>query len=232
MALAWPAVLVAVLTGWFSGLVTRQWLHKRKANLFFWSLSLIFACIASISYAVCLLVSPTAWLFQLYYLFGAMLMPCIMGLGSISLVAGRRALVWVTGVVGALGVVGSIGLFMAKVSQKALLHLDGGAGTGVIHVDWWLPFLILLNSFGAVAVIVVALISAWRTAKRKAPTRFMTGNIWLAVGVLIVSLAGSSARLGWPQLFWITMLVGWVVTFVGYVILSPRPEVLTVSVSS
>lgn len=145
-----------------------------------------------------------------------------MGLGSVALTAGRRLVQILSAAVAVLGVCGTIGLLLAHVDSTALNHLNGGAGTGIIENGWWLPFLIVLNSFGAVAVIVVALISAWRTLRRKAPARFFTGNVWLAVGVLIVSMAGSAARLGWPGLFWITMLIGWIVTFVGYGILTPR----------
>ncbi len=221
MAIAWPAVAVAILTGWFSWLVTRQFVTKRRTNLFFWALSLLIACFASLAYALCIL-HPAAWLFLIYYLFGAMWMPSLMGLGSIALLASKRLLYSITAAVAVVGVIGSVGLLQTTIKPQALLQLDGGAGTGVVPNGWWLPFLIVLNSFGAAAVIIVALISACRTLRRNAPARFFVGNIWLAVGVLIASLAGGSARLGWPGLFWITMLIGWAVTFVGYTILTPR----------
>lgn len=149
-------------------------------------------------------------------------MPAIMGLGSLALVFRPRT-VWVVFlVVALLGVVGGGLLLAAPVNDGLLQHLDGGAGTGVIvnRAGWLIP-LIVLNTFGAAAVIIVALTTGWRTLRKKTAALLFRGNLFLAVGVLIISMAGTAARLGAPMLFWITMLVGWVVTFVGYRLLTP-----------
>ena len=49
---------------------------------------------------------------------------------------------------------------------------------------------------------------------------FFQENLWLAIGILVISMAGSAARLDWPQMFWIIMLVGWIITYFGYRLLS------------
>ena len=74
--------------------------------------------------------------------------------------------------------------------------------------------------------MVVALMSAWRTVKKKSPSRFLYGNLWLAGGILTISMAGTTSRLGLQGLFWLVMLVGWLITFVGYRILTPAPQVV------
>jgi hypothetical protein len=217
--------LVFILCLWFAYLLSKQYFSSRKTSQFFWFVSLIFSALASISYCICLWTTPhNAVAFALYYVFGAMWMPAIMGLGSCALVLSDRALVILTAMVAATGLVGTILLFRAPLSYDALMHLDGGAGVGIMQEGVWLVPLICLSSFGAFAVIAVACLSAWKTYRRNAPRRFLYGNLWLTVGILVISSAGSAARLGWPQLFWITMLFGWILTFVGYRMLTPLAQ--------
>lgn len=156
-----------------------------------------------------------------------MWMPCLMGLGSLGLVFRARTVsVLFTGVL-LLGLFGSVELIRSPVRRALLQQLNGGAGTGVIlERPEWLIALIVLNTFGAAAVIWVAVVSAIRTRQRRAPARFLEGNLWLACGVLIISFAGSAARLGWPSLFWVVMLIGWVGVFVGYCLLTPLTGIM------
>lgn len=224
MGILWPAILVVILCAWFSYMVGKQYFKNHRLNNLFWFVSLIVAALASVFYCATVLTSPhSSVFFRLYYVFGAMWMPAIMGLGSLGLVAGRRLVISVAGMIAVLGLVGSILLFFAPVSSTQLAQLSGGAGTGIVQIGLWLAFLIALSSFGALAVIVVAIMSAWKTRRKQAPARFFHGNIWLGLGVLIISAAGSAARLGWPGLFWVTMLIGWIITFAGYRLLSPAP---------
>jgi len=217
-----PALIVCLLTALFAVLVYRQLLTKRRLNLGFWMLSLTLSALGSLGYCLALwTTSPRVW-FEIYYLCGAMWMPCLMGLGSLALIFGRRT-VWIAFAgVCILGIFGSIELVRAPVDLTLLNQLNGGAGTAVIVERLgWLVALIVLNTFGALAVILVAILSALRTIRRKSSTRFLYGNIWLAAGVLVISLAGSAARMGWPSLFWVVMLLGWVAVFVGYCLLTP-----------
>ncbi|MCL6444081.1 MAG: hypothetical protein K6T83_11600 [Alicyclobacillus sp.] len=159
-------------------------------------------------------------------------MPALMGLGSIALVCGRRWLIVITIVVAVVGIFGSVLLLRAHLSAAALTSLDGGAGDGVLQAGAWLAPLISLNSFGALAVFVVAVLSALKKFRQRAEGRFFYGNLWLAIGILIISAAGSAARLGWPQSFWVTMLIGWIVTFAGYRMLSRPAELPRQTVAS
>ncbi|MDQ0190299.1 hypothetical protein JI721_09785 [Alicyclobacillus cycloheptanicus] len=219
-----PALLVALLTGWFTVLVSLQYRRNHRLSHWFWALSLAFSCVASLAYCLTLWITPhVPWLFVVYYVFGAMWMPAIMGLGSLSLHFSRRTVLVIAGIVCIVGLIGTVLMVRSPVSTRQLAQLGGGAGTGIIAQGAWLPFLIVLNAFGAAAVFFIALLSAWRTFRRQAHKRLLYGNLWLAAGILIISAAGSAARLGSPAMFWITMFIGWIVTFVGYRLLTPGP---------
>jgi hypothetical protein len=226
-----PALLVFIVTFYFMILVFRQYRRNHRLSHVLWTISLLLSAVGSLAYALAVWTQAASGIwFILYYICGALWMAAMMGLGSLALVVSKRTVYVITVIVAVLGVVGTVGLMVAPLSLAALSHLDGGAGTGVVGVSaLWLVPLIVLNTFGAVAVPVVALVSAWRLFRRSAPKRFFLGNLWLAIGVLIIAGAGSAARLGWPGFFWIAMLVGWVVAFGGFRLLSVAPEQRTVA---
>jgi len=220
-----PALLVTALSAYFAYHVFRQWLKSAKQSHFYWTVSLVFSALASLFYCLTLWTVPhSALAFRLYYLFGALWMPSLMGLGSLALVCKRLMVRVCAACVLLLGLAGTILLFMAPIHSVALGILNGGPGVDVVQPGAWLVFLIVLNTFGAAAVFLVALWSIVSTLRGKRAPRFLYGNLGLACGIGIISAAGSAARLGAPALFWITMLVGWMVTFIGYRLLTPSAQ--------
>ncbi|MCF8564045.1 hypothetical protein LLE49_04745 [Alicyclobacillus tolerans] len=217
-----PAFVVFLICSLFTYLVARQYLHSKKQSHLFWMVSLGFSALASLAYGLTLWTTPhSGVLFVLYYVFGALWMPAIMGLGSLALVFSKRTVYVIAAIVGIVGLTGTVFLALAPMQSAALQSLNGGAGVNVIANGAWLIELISLNTFGGAAVILVALYSAWKTVRKQSSPRFLHGNLWLAAGVLVISSAGAMARLGWPGTFWFVMLAGWVITFVGYRLLTP-----------
>lgn len=222
---AFSPLCVAIFSLIFACLVGTQYRINRRQTHLFWTISLVMSALGSFGYCISLWTSPHSGLaFQVYYLCGALWMPAVMGLGSLGLVSSQRVVWRIAAVVLVCGLVGSVSLLGSTVSNAALQRLDGGAGTGIIAEGAWLWFLVTLNTFGGAAVLIVATVSVWHRVRYRQSGRFVSGNISLAVGVLVISMAGSAARLGWPQLFWVTMLIGWVITFWGYRLLSPQSK--------
>jgi hypothetical protein len=216
-----PALLVATICAWFTVRVLGGYLRHQRTSHLFWTIALAASAIASLAYFITIQTSPHSpvWFF-IYYLLGAMWMPAIMGLGSLALVLSKRWVYGLAAVVFVVGAAGSVMMFRQPYSADKLAALAGGAGTGIIQPGAWLVLLIVLNTFGAAAVIGVALWSAWKYMRDKNISRFFFGNVWLALGVLVISSAGSAARLGWPGTFWVVMLAGWIITYIGYAHLS------------
>lgn len=210
-------LIVAVVSLVFGGIVFSQWLTRRRQHQFIWSIALAMAAVASLAF-VAFLAGGNELMFRLYYVFGALMMAAYLGMGSLYLVLSRRA---ADLVLSALVVVSALGAALILVApiDATLLHQaqhTGGPGTNVLKNGAWLFPVILLNVFGAVAVIGVALYSAYKVMRRQAPARFAAANVTIAVGTIIISEAGTSARLGAPTTFWIVMAVGWVVIFAGF----------------
>jgi hypothetical protein len=67
-------------------------------------------------------------------------------------------------------------------------------------------------------VIWVALYSAYKMLQRQAPVRFAAANITIVMGTAVISGAGSAARLGSPNAFWVLMALGWIIIFAGFLL--------------
>jgi hypothetical protein len=159
--------------------------------------------------------------FRVYYALGAVLMPAWLGLGSLFLAAPRRVAERTLAAVVNVGALGAAAVVVAPIDIAAFGQLNGGPGAGVLQPGVWLPITILLNTFGVVAVVGVAILSAIRLVRRQGSRQLVLANSLIAAGVLIVGIAGSMARTGLPELFWLTMLAGWIVIFAGFLLIQP-----------
>lgn len=221
-------LIVAVVSLAFGATVLSQWTSRRRPQQLIWGIALLMAAAASFAFAG-FLANGSELLFRVYYAFGGLMMAAYLGMGSLYLALNKRT---ADLILAALVIVSAIGIaliLVAPVDGTALhkVQQTSGAGTGVLKLGLGLVPLILLNSFGAVAVIAVALYSAYRVVQRQAPMRFATANVTIAIGTGIISAAGSSARLG-ANFFWVLMAVGWVVIFAGFLLTTNLATVATI----
>ena len=203
----------------FAAIVLVQWTRRAHAYQLIWGISLLFGSAAAFMF-VAFLHTGSPFYFRLYYIFGALLVAAYLGMGSLFLVipAGvARAILAISVVLSACGA--SL-LLVTPIDGAALsqvLH-SGNPGAGVFVKGIWLAFLIPHNVFGAVSVLAVALYTTLRSVRRQAPYKFAIANAIIAVGVITVSQAGSSARLGLQHGFWTITALGMTVLFVGFLV--------------
>lgn len=210
------AAAVTLVTVAFSGVVGRQWAARHRPYQGAWLAALLMAAVASASYVLFLLLGRQAVFFRLYYLFGAALNVAYLGLGSLYL-ATRRPLPWLLPVLLLASALTAVLIFQAPVNQAELATATG-AGTGVLIAGAWLVMLILLNSFGTVCLVGVAIYSAFTTWRRHGPPERARANVIIAVGALTIAAAGTLARFSGAGGFWVTMLVGWCIMFGGFLL--------------
>jgi hypothetical protein len=210
-------LFVAVISLAFAVMVLRQWQSRHRPHQLIWGIALTMAAVASLAYAGFLIDGSPA-LFRLYYAFGALMMAAYLGMGSLYLALDRRIANLILVAVTAVSALGLVLIFTSPINSATLHNVEqhGGPGTGVLSSGLWVAPLVVLNIFGAVAVIAVAVFSAVKVLQRQAPTRFAVANVVIAIGTGIISAAGSAARLGSPNSFWVTMAVGWLVIFAGF----------------
>ena len=237
--LLYPTVNV-VLTALFAGVVLRQYMQRHRIYQLYWAIALSMAFLATLAYVLMIIVQPTSdvgvLLFRIYYILGGALMPAWLGLGSIALVTNARVTRICLVILCVLSVLAAVLISISNVDLHQLSQVAGTAGTGILQNGAWLPTIITLNSFGALAVAGVAIYSGWKLIRRQPNVAgFRTNNLlWvntlILLGVALISLAGSRARFfGAEGGFWLVMALGWVVFFIG-VLLSSRRSVTQTSV--
>lgn len=211
---------VADISAVFAAAVLWQYLRRRRHYQLIWAIALLMSALASEAYVLALPPNGSQAAFRIYYVLGAVLMPAWLGLGSIALVAPKRAAEWCQSALIAVSAIGVGAVAAADLDAAALAHLDGGPGAGVLLPGPWLALTITLNTLGVVAVVGVAAYSAVRVVQRKGSGLILGANVLIAAGDLVIGVAGSMARTGHPELFWVTMFAGWIVIFAGFLLIS------------
>jgi hypothetical protein len=223
--LLYPSINL-IVTGLFAGVVLRQYLRRHRAYQLYWTIALSMAFVATLAYVAMILVQPASDLgvlcFKLYYILGAALMPAWLGLGSIALVANARVTRICLVVLSVLSVLAALLIVFAGVDRVQLSQIAGTPGTGILQpkVGAWLITIIILNTLGVVAVVGVAIYSAWNMKRHQGSGTLLMANMLILAGDLINAFAGTTARLGVKNIFWLIMTFGWTVFFMGVLLAS------------
>lgn len=222
--MAYP-LFVAFLSLIFAWQVAQDYTARKRPYQALWATALVMTTIASMGYLAAS-QNQVPWAFRIYYIFGALLVPPYMGMGSLFLVVREsiaRKILWGVHV---LGLVGAVLILGAPMDIDALATLSGGSGRGILASGPWLPFVIFLNFFGTLCVSGVALYSAIRSIVSRQDGRFALANLTIGVGFLLLAVAGSVARWvpDWDGAFWLVMAMGWLIAFVGFRIVTLAAE--------
>jgi hypothetical protein len=227
-ALAVAATLVAV---GFALSTLDRWLRRRRPHDLAWSVSLaLFAVGAGAQWWA----ETAGWslaTFRLFYLAGAVLNVPWLALGTVYLLAGRRIgdrvrwwLVLFSGF--------SAGVVLFAPTRAAVAGKELPTGKDVFGIA---PRVLAATSSGIAAIVSIAgaLWSGDRLARRREPAvsgvrrsasspgQLVVGNLLIAAGTLVLSASGTLAgRLGKDRAFSVTLLVGIVVLFAGFLVAS------------
>ncbi len=121
--------------------------------------------------------------------------------------------------------------FAATLAYVFMIVVQPASDTGVLFFRLYyilgaalMPFtIIVLNTLGVLAVVGVAIYSGWKLIQRQGTSSLLWANVLILAGDLINAAAGTTARLGVKNIFWLVMTFGWIVFFIG-VLLASRPR--------
>src|SRR5712692_9462095 len=217
--LFYPVVNV-IVTGLFAGVVLRQYIQRHRLYQLYWAMALMMAFVATLAYVGMIFAQPTSdvgiLFFRLYYILGGALTAAWLGLGSIALVTSRRV-TWICLVVlCVLSALAVVLISIAGVDRQGTSILQPPEGA-------WLYTIIVLNALGSVAVVGVAVYSGWKLKRRQGTSSLLWANVLILTGAVMIALAGTTARLGVKNIFWLIMALGWTVFFIG-VLMASRPR--------
>ena len=234
-ALAAAASLVAVA---FALSTLDRWLRRRRPHELAWTVSLGFFAVGSLALWWAESAGWGLGSFRVFYMAGAVLNVPWLALGTVYLLAGERAgnrvRAWLVPLSGLT--VGIVGFAPTRTGVSGDELPTGKEVFGVA------PRVLAAVGSGVAALVIIvgALWSAWCVWRGRqpslsgarhvsAPGRLVIGNVLIAVGTLVLSASGTlAARLGKDRSFVVTLLVGIVVLFAGFLVATSqrrRPDV-------
>jgi hypothetical protein len=228
-SLAAAATLVAVAFGLST---YDRWLRRRRPHELAWSISLALFAVGGLALWWAEAHGWGTATFRLFYLAGAVLNVPWLGLGTVYLLAGPRWGDRVRGWLIALSGL-AVGMIVFAPTKAPVSGTDLPQGSEIFGVG---PRVLAAVGSGLPATVIVvgALWSAWRVWRSRPPAlgagaqraisvpkRLAFGNVLIAAGTLVLSASGTLAgRLGKDRAFALTLVVGIVVLFAGFLVAS------------
>lgn len=188
--------------------------------------------------------SSAGWssgVFRVFFTAGAVLNVAWLALGSLSLFVARQIALNLRRVVallsafaiGVMTVAPARGVFVADELPRARDHF-GALPRILAAVGSGVPALII---FGGTTWSIVQLVAQRKAANSNKPradatprSRLVLSNVFVALGTLVLSASGSLAgRLGEERAFTVTLTLGAVILFVGFMLPSVRSHALASS---
>lgn len=206
MASAVVSLLAGVVGAAFAAAVAAQWVRARRPYQLAWGLGL-----AAYGAAALVEAAGIAWgwsepLYRAYFPLAAANVG-LLGLGTILLVAPRRAAAAGVVLVSGLVLVATLGQFLVDIDPVTLATSDPGADPIPRWTAARVAFL-LLNVAGGLALIGGAFWSWWRTRR--------AGVLLIGVGALLPFMGGSLSTIFAFDARALLQFVGIAVMFVGY----------------
>ncbi len=227
-ALAAAATLVAL---GFALSTLDRWLRRHRPHDLAWTVSL---ALFTVGAGALWWAESRGWslpTFRVFYLTGAVLNVPWLALGTVYLLAGRvagnRVRWWLILLSGF-----SAGVVLFAPTRTGVSGKDLPTGKEVFGGA---PRVLAAAGSGVAAVVIIAgaLWSAYRLARRRtpalpgvrylssSPNHLVVGNLLIAAGTIVLSASGTLAgRLGKDTAFAVTLLIGIVVLFAGFLVAS------------
>ena len=190
--------------------------------------------------------TSTGWsdgVFRVFFTAGAVLNVAWLALGSVALLAGDRIAIPLRRVVTLLSAF-AIGVMVVAPTKKVFVASEfpqardhfGVLPRVLAAVGSGVPALvIILGALWSIARVTTNRSPALTGSRRTltiAPSRLVLSNAFIAAGTLVLSASGSLAgRLGEEQAFTVTLSIGVLILFVGFMVPSVHPPQKTVVVN-
>lgn len=207
-------LLSAIISFAFATMVLGQYLSRRKAHQAVWAFGLFSYGIGALSEFLFGIGMQNLVIYGAWYIFGAFFVAAYLGMGTVYLMAPRRAAHVVMALLAALSLVAISLVLTASVDTSQLTASGTLTGKGMPnYVRLLTP---VFNVFGTVALAGGAALSAWIFWRRRIMPQRVVSNVLIAAGAMMPAIGGSLLRLGVPELFYLFEFLGVTVIFAGF----------------
>jgi len=215
------ATIVATV---FAAMLLRQFLTRHGQAQLLWAIAMAMFAAASLALTIGVASGWTATLFEVYWAFGAVLNVPFLAGGEVVLMFRRKWVLWATWLVLIFSVAFTFAVLRAADAQGLAEQLP--AGREVFGLGTQSQRLPQYFSYPAYFILVAGAIwSAWRMRGRPELKDRFLGTLLIAIGATVVAAGAAFAAEGKLTGFVLTLVVGIVVMFWGFLRAS-RPIVI------
>ena len=237
------AAFAGLVAAGFALVTADRWHRRRLTHHGAWTIAMVLFAVGSFALWW---ATSTGWsdgVFRVFFTAGAVLNVAWLALGSVALLAGDRIAIPLRRVVallsafaiGVMAVAPTKKRFVASEFPQARDHFGvlprvlAAVGSGVPAL------VIILGALWSIARVLTNRSPALTGSRRTltiTPSRLVLSNAFIAAGTLVLSASGSLAgRLGEEQAFTVTLSIGVLILFVGFIVPSVHAPQKTVVVN-
>ena len=196
----------------FGILVLDQFFARRRPYQLVWAIGLFMYFLSTATEFWWGTWGPNETIYRLWYLIGAIYVAAYLGMGTIYLLAGRRAAHIVMAILLIASFYSLSRVFTVNIDVSTLSSLKGSAMPPGVRL--MTPF---FNTFGTLALVGGAIYSAWVFWRRRIMPHRVASNILIAVGAILPAFGGIHIRFGGTiPFFYLFELLGIIIIFIGF----------------
>ncbi len=212
MSIAAIPLASSVISLVFAVTVLDQFFAHRKSYQLIWAVGLLMYFVSTGAEFWAEIWGLNQTIYRLWYLFGAIFVAAYLGMGTLYLLARRRAAHIIMAVLLVISLYAAFRVFTADIDLSTLQRLSGQAMPQGIRL--MTPF---FNTFGTFALVGGAVYSAWVFWRRRFMPHRVISNVLIAVGAILPAFGGTLMRFGGGlTAFYLLELVGIIIIFVGF----------------
>lgn len=210
----WIPLATSVVAIGFASVVLRRWRSKRGLHLLWWGVGLLLYGAGTITESLTTLFGWHPWVFQAWYITGALCGGAPLAQGTVYLLLPRRVAHFLAAALVATVVIAA-GFVIASPIDTALVEPHRLSGR-VLEWRWVRLVSPFINTYAATFLIGGAVVSALRARADAQQQHRFAGNVLIAVGALLPGVGGAFTRFGHVEVLYVTEFVGLLLIFAGF----------------
>ena len=201
----------------FASMVLDQFLARRKPYQLVWTIGLVFYGASAFTEFLGGVQGWSPTLYRFWYLIGAFFVAAYLGMGTVYLLTPRRFSHTVMVVLVLGSILAAYKVFAAPI-DTAQLPMSSEVVSGKAMPQDVRILTPIFNIFGAGALVIGALYSAWVFWRRRILPHRVISNVLIALGSFIPSITSGLSRFGITEVFFLGELLGVVIIFLGFLV--------------
>lgn len=212
-------ILSTIVAGAFTLTLYRRWKQNPSARyLMWWTIGIAMYGVGTLMESLTTVFGWSEGVFRGWFISGALLGGASMATGTVYLIMPKRRADRIATAFVAYTAIASVFVLTTPIIRELV---EPNRLSGEVMAWTWVRLLSPLASLYAFVFLVGGAIwSAWKYWKVGDASPRVLGNIYIAVGAILLGIGGSFARVGIVEVLYITELIGLLLIWAGFRVIS------------